>query len=155
MTDDDAYLLSPSHWVPTVLDHGSILRVGSIQRALDLVGIVAALDAIGDDSHLGRVLADRLRLTAAQPLTPIAAADRMRAKTEVMQVIVGPRIACSKKPSRHNPGTLRYSGRTRTYSDQGAGDGDRTRIASLEGWSSAIELRPRVAFTLAEVADPE
>jgi hypothetical protein len=25
----------------------------------------------------------------------------------------------------------------------GAGDGDRTRIASLEGWSSAIELHPQ------------
>jgi hypothetical protein len=24
-----------------------------------------------------------------------------------------------------------------------AGDGDRTRITSLEGWDSAIELRPR------------
>ncbi len=26
----------------------------------------------------------------------------------------------------------------------GAGDGDRTRISSLEGWSSTIELHPRV-----------
>jgi hypothetical protein len=26
----------------------------------------------------------------------------------------------------------------------GAGDGDRTRMASLEGWSSTIELHPRV-----------
>ena len=26
-----------------------------------------------------------------------------------------------------------------------AGDGNRTRIASLEGWSSAIELHPQVA----------
>ena len=26
----------------------------------------------------------------------------------------------------------------------GAGDGNRTRTTSLEGWSSAIELRPRV-----------
>ena len=26
---------------------------------------------------------------------------------------------------------------------RGAGDGDRTRIASLEGWSSAIELHPQ------------
>ncbi len=25
----------------------------------------------------------------------------------------------------------------------GAGDGDRTRMASLEGWSSTIELHPR------------
>jgi hypothetical protein len=25
----------------------------------------------------------------------------------------------------------------------GAGDGNRTRIASLEGWNSAIELHPR------------
>jgi hypothetical protein len=25
----------------------------------------------------------------------------------------------------------------------GAGDGNRTRIASLEGWNSAIELRPQ------------
>ena len=25
----------------------------------------------------------------------------------------------------------------------GAGDGNRTRVASLEGWSSAIELHPR------------
>jgi hypothetical protein len=38
VTDDDAYLVSPSHGDP--------------------VGIVAALDAIGADSHLGRVLAD-------------------------------------------------------------------------------------------------
>jgi hypothetical protein len=27
----------------------------------------------------------------------------------------------------------------------GAGDGDRTRMASLEGWSSTIELHPRVS----------
>ena len=27
---------------------------------------------------------------------------------------------------------------------RGAGDGDRTRMASLEGWSSTIELHPRV-----------
>jgi hypothetical protein len=27
----------------------------------------------------------------------------------------------------------------------GAGDGDRTHIASLEGWSSAIELHPHIA----------
>jgi hypothetical protein len=26
----------------------------------------------------------------------------------------------------------------------GAGDGNRTRTTSLEGWSSTIELRPRV-----------
>ena len=26
----------------------------------------------------------------------------------------------------------------------GAGDGNRTRMASLEGWSSTIELHPRV-----------
>jgi hypothetical protein len=30
-----------------------------------------------------------------------------------------------------------------------AGDGDRTRITSLEGWGSAIELRPRAKITLA------
>ena len=34
-----------------------------------------------------------------------------------------------------------------------AGDRDRTGMASLEGWSSTIELRPREALTLAE--DPE
>ena len=28
---------------------------------------------------------------------------------------------------------------------RGAGDGDRTRMASLEGWSSTIELHPRVS----------
>jgi hypothetical protein len=28
----------------------------------------------------------------------------------------------------------------------GAGDGDRTRMASLEGWSSTIELHPRVSW---------
>src|SRR5215468_6327195 len=36
----------------------------------------------------------------------------------------------------------------------GAGDGNRTRIASLEGWSSAIELHPQLlnrANTYAEV----
>ncbi len=27
-----------------------------------------------------------------------------------------------------------------------AGDGNRTRMASLEGWSSTIELHPRVPF---------
>jgi hypothetical protein len=26
----------------------------------------------------------------------------------------------------------------------GAGDGNRTRMASLEGWSSTIELHPRI-----------
>src|SRR4029077_12216273 len=30
----------------------------------------------------------------------------------------------------------------------GAGDGNRTRIASLEGWSSTTELNPRVSFRL-------
>jgi hypothetical protein len=29
----------------------------------------------------------------------------------------------------------------------GAGDGNRTRITSLEGWSSAIELRPHVRMS--------
>jgi hypothetical protein len=29
----------------------------------------------------------------------------------------------------------------------GAGDGNRTRIASLEGWSSTIELHPRLPAT--------
>jgi hypothetical protein len=28
-----------------------------------------------------------------------------------------------------------------------AGDGNRTRTTSLEGWNSTIELRPRVAFS--------
>jgi len=30
--------------------------------------------------------------------------------------------------------------------NRGAGDGDRTRMASLEGWSSTIELHPRVCI---------
>jgi len=35
----------------------------------------------------------------------------------------------------------------------GAGDGDRTRITSLEGWDSAIELHPRTsAGTRTDVA---
>lgn len=41
---------------------------------------------------------------------------------------------------------LSYGGRTRESrwtGIRGAGDGDRTRIASLEGWNSAIELHPR------------
>jgi hypothetical protein len=29
----------------------------------------------------------------------------------------------------------------------GAGDGNRTRVASLEGWGSTIELRPRAGRT--------
>ena len=29
---------------------------------------------------------------------------------------------------------------------RGAGDGDRTRMASLEGWGSTIELHPRVSL---------
>ena len=29
----------------------------------------------------------------------------------------------------------------------GAGDGDRTRMASLEGWSSTIELHPHLSKT--------
>ncbi len=36
----------------------------------------------------------------------------------------------------------------------GAGDGNRTRIASLEGWSSTIELRPRVRRDYPAGADP-
>ena len=33
----------------------------------------------------------------------------------------------------------------------GAGDGDRTRMASLEGWSSTIELHPHVSMRLEAV----
>ena len=36
----------------------------------------------------------------------------------------------------------------------GAGDGNRTHIASLEGWSSTIELHPPVHFVLAAPALP-
>ena len=32
-----------------------------------------------------------------------------------------------------------------------AGDGDRTRMASLEGWSSTIELHPHVSMRLEAV----
>src|SRR5207302_8746817 len=43
--------------------------------------------------------------------------------------------------------------RITTYSTHrqrtGAGDGNRTHIASLEGWSSTIELHPPVHFVLA------
>ena len=46
---------------------------------------------------------------------------------------------------------LSYGGRTREPDGvgfRGAGDGDRTRIASLEGWNSAIELHPRATGTI-------
>jgi hypothetical protein len=33
----------------------------------------------------------------------------------------------------------------------GAGDGDRTRMTSLEGWSSTIELHPHVSLGLQRV----
>ena len=35
--------------------------------------------------------------------------------------------------------------RGRKNGASGAGDGDRTRMASLEGWSSTIELHPRAS----------
>ena len=39
-----------------------------------------------------------------------------------------------------------YGTEGRGFESQRAGDGDRTRMASLEGWSSTIELHPRVSF---------
>ncbi len=42
-----------------------------------------------------------------------------------------------------SPEPLRY--RARTFS--GAGDGNRTRVISLEGWGSTIELRPHMVGT--------
>lgn len=35
----------------------------------------------------------------------------------------------------------------------GAGDGNRTRIASLEGWNSTIELHPRLISAMAEALE--
>src|ERR1700747_1643014 len=37
----------------------------------------------------------------------------------------------------------------------GAGDGNRTHIASLEGWSSAIELHPHSAYQLHTLLSPD
>ena len=42
----------------------------------------------------------------------------------------------------HHRNRGRSWGRKRCF-HQGAGDGNRTRMTSLEGWDSAIELRPR------------
>src|SRR5579885_256697 len=36
----------------------------------------------------------------------------------------------------------------------GAGDGNRTHVASLEGWSSTIELHPPIGRGRASLADP-
>ena len=48
------------------------------------------------------------------------------ARTHVQQILSLPRL-----PLRHSGGF-----------HLGAGEGNRTLVASLEGWSSAIELRP-------------
>ena len=40
-------------------------------------------------------------------------------------------------------GALARRKRNEVHSDVGAGDGNRTHVTSLEGWSSAIELHPQ------------
>ena len=40
-------------------------------------------------------------------------------------------------------GALARRKRNEGHSDVGAGDGNRTHVTSLEGWSSAIELHPQ------------
>ena len=45
-------------------------------------------------------------------------------------------------PVRHEAGAVVLRSSPHGQEGSGAGDGNRTRMASLEGWGSAIELRP-------------
>ena len=52
------------------------------------------------------------------------------------------------RPKGFEPPTLALEGRCSiqlSYKHIGAGDGNRTHAASLEGWNSTIELRPRTS----------
>jgi hypothetical protein len=49
------------------------------------------------------------------------------------------------QPIPHNSRCTASAVRDDLTRHSGAGDGDRTRMASLEGWSSTIELHPRVS----------
>jgi hypothetical protein len=50
----------------------------------------------------------------------------------------------TQRARRRRSGSGVATGRRSTWEDGGAGDGNRTRVTSLEGSSSAIELHPRV-----------
>ena len=43
---------------------------------------------------------------------------------------------------------------SKSLKNTGAGDGNRTRIASLEGWSSTIELHPQQVVPLEGIEPP-
>gem|GEM_PF-3994918 len=86
--------------------------------------------AMGARSTLGR----RLPTTAASPLTLPSFAPAC---------VVPP--ACPFARIYWHP--MAPAGillRERDQEKHGAGDGNRTRMTSLEGWDSAIELRPRL-----------
>ena len=71
---------------------------------------------------------------------------------KICQVLKRSASKCSRGPSA----PLRYTGLIEEMNDSslrsgrnpvGAGDGNRTRMASLEGWSSTIELHPRAPWS--------
>jgi hypothetical protein len=55
-------------------------------------------------------------------------------------------VRCSVLPSYGRLGPGSWMGRELPPEPRGAGEGNRTPITSLEGWSSTIELHPHVGF---------
>jgi len=80
-------------------------------------------------------------LTVTRPLRKTADFGRTYSASADLGALTRPGTPAAEKPQ--NVAETRDFPRKGDGSDRGAGDGNRTHMASLEGWHSAIELRPR------------
>ena len=71
---------------------------------------------------------------AQRPFGPVTVAKAYRLLHAIFETAVDDQMV------RHNPCRIEGGGR---WLSSGAGEGNRTLMTSLEGWGSAIELRPR------------